>query len=170
MNTTMRMKAIPYEQAAPSQEGLMFEQIVTVKRIVITSAMLLVFALMALGFSTAQAGVSSSWHSDFESARDQSQRLNKPLFVMIAREGCHACAEMEQHLANSSSRRALSGAVKVRLESSANPQMTARYAAGGTPTTLVFAPGNYQAPVYSFTGVMDTGTIVQVGRSLNSMN
>lgn len=170
MNTTMRMKAIPYEAATTAHDGVLFEQIVTVKRIIMTSAMLLVFALMALGYSTAHGQVSSSWYSSFESAQKQSQRQNKPLFVMIARAGCHACAEMDQHLSNASSRRALSGAIKVRLESSANPRMTARYAAGGTPTTLIFAPGNYQAPVYSYTGVMDTGTIVQVGRSLNSMN
>lgn len=132
--------------------------------------MLLVFALMALGYSTAQAGVSSSWGSSLESAQRQSDRLNKPLFVMIARYGCHACSEMDKNLSNSVSRQALSGAIKVRLESSENPRMTARYATGGTPTTLVFAPGNYQTPVYSFTGVMDQSTIIQVGRSLNSMN
>ncbi len=170
MNTTMRMKAIPYEPVTTAHDGHMFEQIVTVKRIIMTSAMLLMFALMALGFSTAQGAVSNSWYSSFESAQVQSKRQNKPMFVMIVRQGCQACAQMNQNLANSTSRRALGNAIKVRLESSANPQMTARFAGGGTPTTLVFAPGNYQAPVYSYTGVMDTGTIVQVGRSLNSMN
>lgn len=170
MHTTMRMKAIPFEPATNTQDGVLFEQIVTVKRIITTSAMLLVFTLMALGFSTAQGQASSSWYSSFESARKQSQRQNKPLFVMIARYGCQACAEMDQNLSYSSSRRALNGAVKVRLESSANPQMTARFAAGGTPTTVIFAPGNYHSPVYSYTGVMDPGTITQVGRSLNSMN
>jgi hypothetical protein len=163
------MKAIPYEPATPSQDGVLFEQVVTVKRILMTSAVLLVFALMALGVSTAQAAPSGSWYSSFEAARSQSQRQNKPLFVMIARQGCPACAEMQQNLGYSSSRQALSNAVKVRLESSANPRMTARYAGGGTPTTVIFAPGNYQSPIYTYTGAMDPGTISQVGRSLNSM-
>lgn len=146
----------------------MFEQIVTVKRIVCTTVALLMFSLMALGLSTAHGSGTSSWNHNFEPARDQAQRLNKPLLVMIARTGCHACEEMEQNLANSTARRALSGAVKVRLESAEYPQMTRRYAAGGTPTTLVFAPGRYNAPVYSYTGVMDRGTIVQLGRSIDS--
>lgn len=170
MNTTMRMKAIPYEPAPAPQEGVMFEQLVTVKRIVMTSAMLMVFTLMALGYSTAHGGVSTTWHSDFASARRQSQKLDKPMFVMLARTGCHACSEMEQNLSNSASRRALSGAVKVRLETSDNPAMAARYAAGGTPTTVIFAPGNYTSPVYTYTGAMDIGTIIGVGRSMNSMN
>ena len=167
MNTTARMKSIPYEPA-PRREGIMFEQIVTVKRIVCTTVALLMFSLMALGLSTAHGSGTSSWNHNFEPARDQAQRLNKPLLVMIARTGCHACEEMEQNLANSTARRALSGAVKVRLESAEYPQMTRRYAAGGTPTTLVFAPGRYNAPVYSYTGVMDRGTIVQLGRSIDS--
>ena len=165
MNTTLSMKSISYED--PS-EGSAFENVVTLKRIVATSAALLMLALMALGVSTAQA--SGTWYSTFESARNQSQRDGKPLFVLIARTGCQACTEMEANLSNPTARRALQGAVKVRLESAHNPNMTARYAAGGTPTTLVFAAGNCSQPVYAYTGVMDRGTIIQVGRSISSMN
>lgn len=168
MNTTVRMKSISYE-TQPRREGVLFEQIVTVKRIMLTTAMLLVFSLMALGLSTAHGSGTSSWNSNLETARHQAQRLNKPLLVMIARTGCHACEEMEQNLANSTARRALNGAVKVRLESSEYPDMTRRFAAGGTPTTLVYAPGNYNAPVYSYTGAMDRNTIVQLGRSIDSL-
>jgi len=167
MNTTTKMKSIPYE-AAPREEGVRFEQVVTVKRIIFTTALLLVCALVALGAATAHAAP-ASWHSDFEQARHQAQRLHKPLLVMIARTGCHACAEMEQNLANQAARRALSNAVKVRLESSEYPTMTARYAAGGTPTTLVYSPGNYQSPVYTYTGVMSRDTILQLGQSINSL-
>jgi thiol:disulfide interchange protein len=166
MNTTMKMKAIPYEPSR--QEGLLFEQVVTVRRIVLTTVALLIFSLMALGLSTASGAGTGSWYSSFESARAQAQRQNKPLVVMIARTGCSSCAEMEQNLATPTARRAWSNAVKVRVESSHNPALTARYAAGGTPTTIIFAPGNYSAPVYSYTGVMDRGTIVQVGRSISS--
>lgn len=167
MNTTMRMKAIPYEPAAQDRDGVRFEEIVTVRRIVVTSAMLLVFTLMALGVSTVQ-GMPGSWHSSFESAARQAERQGKPLFVLIAKSGCPACAEMEQYLAHPSARRALGSAVKARVESAANPNLTARFAAGGTPTTVIFAPGNYSSPIYSYTGVMDPGTISQVGRSMSS--
>jgi len=170
MNTTMRMKAIPFEHHQAPREGVLFEQVVTVRRILATSAMLLIFTLMALGVSTARGSVSGSWGSSFESGARQAQRQGKPLFLMIAKTGCSACAEMEQNLSNSTARRALSGAVKVRVESAYNPNLTARYAAGGTPTTVIFAPGNYDSPIYQYTGVMDTNTIRQVGRSLDSMN
>lgn len=165
MNTTLTMRSIPYEEPT---EGSSFSSVVTIKRIIATSATLLMLALMALGVSTAQA--SSTWYTTFEAARSESQREGKPLFVLIARTGCQACTEMEANLSNPTARRALQNAVKVRLESAHNPQMTARYAAGGTPTTLVFAAGNYGQPVYAYTGVMDRGTIIQVGRSINSMN
>ena len=164
----MKMKAIPFEPAK-AQQGVRFEQVVTVKRIVMTTVALLVFSLMALGLSTAHGAGTSSWYSNLDSARQQAQRQNKPLLVMIARTGCHACEEMEEHLSHPSARRAWANAVKVRLESSQYPDMTARFAAGGTPTTVIYAPGNFTTPVYTYTGVMDRGTIMQVGRSLDSL-
>ncbi len=172
MNTTMRMKAIPYEPQAHAvaHDGIVFEQVVTIKRIMVTSVMLLMFTLMALGLSTAHGSVAGSWGSSFESAVRQSERSGKPIFLLIAKNGCPACAEMESNLASNSSRRALRGAIKVRVESAYNPNLTARFASAGTPTTVIFAPGNYSSPVYQYTGVMDPGTISQVGRSLESMN
>lgn len=169
MNTTMKMKAIPFEQAK-SEDGIVFEQVVTVKRIMVTVAALLMLSLMALGLSTANAAGLSGWHSSLSSAQSQARRSDKPLIVMIARYDCQACAEMERNLSSPTARRAWNSAVKVRLEATRNPQMTARYAAGGTPTTLVFSPRNFGSPVYSYTGVMDRGTIVSVGRSIDSMN
>lgn len=171
--TTIRFKSIPSSvtpTANPSAREPKFEDIVTVRRILTASAALMLFALMALGVSSAGASIPGNWYSSFESASRQSQRSGKPMFVVIAREGCGACTQMEQNLAASTSKRALSGAIKVRVESATNPNLTARYAAGGTPTTLVFAPGNYNAPVYQYTGVMDTSTIRQVGRSIDSLN
>jgi len=165
------MKAIPYEPQSQTAagDGVVFEQVVTVKRIIVTSVMLMMVALMALGYSTAHGAV-SGWGSSFESAVRQSERTGKPIFLLIAKNGCPACADMERNLSMNSSRRALRGAIKVRVESAYNPNLTARYAGGGTPTTVIFAAGNYNSPVYQYTGVMDPGTISQVGRSLDSMN
>lgn len=165
--TTMRMKSIPFESTS-REGGLLFSQVVTVRRILVTTTLLLVFSLLALGASTAHGSSSSAWLGSLEAGQNLAKRQNKPLLVMIARNGCHACAEMETNVSSPSARRALSGAVKVRLESSEYPDMTARYAAGGTPTTLVFGPAG-GAPVYSYTGVMNRDTIVQLGRSLDSM-
>lgn len=166
MNTTQRFRSIPLE----TRQGPRFEQVVTVRRIIMTTVGLVLFSLLALGLSTAHGSQASSWYSSFESAQRLAQRTNKPLLVMIARNGCHACAEMEQNLSTPTARRAWSNAIKVRVEASENPGLTSRYAAGGTPTTVIFAPGNFSAPVYSYTGVMDRGTIVQVGRSMDSLN
>lgn len=170
MNTTMRMKAIPYRNQPTVKEGVLFEEVVTVKRILMTSATILMFALMALGVSTARGSAPTGWYSSFESASRQSQRTGKPLFVLLARTGCHACEEMEANLRSSAARHALNNAVKVRCETSENPALTARYAAGGTPTTVIFAAGNYQNPIYTYTGTMDINTIQQVGRSMESLN
>lgn len=167
MNTTMKMRAIPYD-APDNTKGFVFEKVVSVKRIIITTAALLVFTLMALGVTTANAAI-SGWHSDLSYAQSQARSLKKPLVVMIARYDCQACTQMERNLSSPSARRAWNNAVKVRLEASQHPQMTARYAAGGTPTTLVFASGNFSSPVYSYTGIMDRNTIAGVGRSLDSM-
>lgn len=166
MNTTERFRSIPME----SRPGVRFEQLVTVKRIVFTTVGLLLFSLMALGLSTAHGSPTGAWFSDFESAQSAAQRANKPLLVLIARNGCQACTQMEQNLATPTARRAWNGAVKVRVESAQYPSLTSRYATGGTPTTVIFAPRNMNAPVYSYTGVMDRGTIVQVGRSMDALN
>lgn len=170
MNTTMRMKAIPYEpQNHNAEDGIVFEEVVTVRRIIIASVALLMFTLMALGVSTARGSV-AGWNSSFESAVRQSERTGQPIFLLIAKSGCPACAEMESNLSQSNSRRALRNAIKVRVESAYNPNLTARFASAGTPTTVIFAAGNYSSPIYQYTGVMDPGTIRQVGRSLDSMN
>ena len=166
MNTTIRFQSINPEM---NNTGFLFEEVVTVRRILAVSVSLMVLALTALGVSTAQSAP-RGFGSSFNSAVKRSQSTGKPLFVMIARTGCSACAEMESHLNSSSSQRALSSAVKVRLEAGNYPGMTSQYAAGGTPTTLVFASGNYSSPVYTYTGVMDSGTISQVGRSISSMS
>lgn len=162
--TTLRFKSLQEPEA-----GYKFDEIVTPKRILATAAMLMMIALTALGVSSASASISGNWYSSFESAARQAQRSGKPMFVVIARTGCGACEQMEHNLSSTASRRALSSAIKVRVESANNPSLTARYAAGGTPTTLVFAPGNYRAPVYQYTGVMDSSTIRQVGRSIDSL-
>lgn len=169
MNTTVRMKAIPIETgASSSDQGWKFDEVVTVRRIVSTAALLLVFTLTALGVSTAQGASLSGWHSSFESARNEAQRSGKPLFLLIAKAGCPACAQMEGELARNG--RALRGAVKARVESDYNPQLTARFASGGTPTTVIFKGGNYHNPVYTYTGVMDSSTIRQVGSAMTSRN
>lgn len=159
------MRSISFEP----QVGPRFEDIVTVKRIVAVASMLMIMSLVALGASTAQGASIRGWGSSYEAAVSQSNSLKKPLVVLIAKEGCPACAQMEAELSRSSSSRALMNAIKVRVESSENPELTARYAAGGTPTTVVFAPGNYNSPVYTYTGAMDSDTIRQVGNGLNSL-
>lgn len=132
-------------------------------------------ALMIVFLFTVTAGVSTSfastsWYSNFDSAVRSAKSSNKAVFLVIAREGCPACSQMERNLSQAGSRRALQGAVKVRVESSHNPGLSSRFAAAGTPTTVIFSPGNYQSPAYQYTGVMDTSTIRQIGRSIDSFN
>lgn len=111
----------------------------------------------------------SGWINSFEYGVQQSKKTKRPLYVVIAREGCSACSQQERIFASRSVSRALSPAIKVRAESAYNPQLTARFAAGGTPTTVIFAPGNYTTPVYQYTGILDREQLLQIGRSLGSM-
>lgn len=127
------------------------------------------FAVVVFGVTRVVASTPQGWYSDFDAAANQSKKSNRPLYVVIAREGCSACAEQERTFRNPSVKRALSPAVKVRVESAYRPDLVSKYAAGGTPTTLVFASGNYSNPVYQYTGVMDSDYLVQVGRSLKKM-
>jgi len=167
MNTTVSMKSLNF-QPDTKDKGILFEEVVTVKRIIAVSVGLMVFILTALGVSTAQSAP-RGFGSSFDSAVSRSQSSGRPVFAVIARTGCPACAELERELNRVSSQRALASSVKVRLEADQYPDMVARYAAGGTPTILVFAPGNYKNPVYSYTGVMSGSTISQVGNSLNAL-
>jgi len=173
------MKSIPYDASFLGQpvskpgkesiEGLKFDEVVTVRRIITVSAFLMAFALAALGLSTAQGASLSGWYNSLDTAARQSARTGRPLMAVIARTGCPACASMEQNLAHPQVAKALRGAVKVRLESSQYPAMTSKYASGGTPTTLIFSAGNTSQPVYSYTGVMSDATLKQLGQSLSSM-
>lgn len=166
MNTTIRMRSIPFE--AP--QGYRFEQIVTVKRIVTVAALLMALSLAALGVSTAQGAPIPGWGNNLQSGISQSEATGRPLLVMIAREGCHACAAMEENLLQPGANKALSGAIRVRVEADRNPALTSKYAAGGTPTTLVFTPeAGFSSPVYSYTGTMDVGTIRHLGQSINAL-
>lgn len=165
MNTTIRMRSIPFDPP----EGKRFEEVVTVRRIVAIAGLLMVLSLLALGASTAQGAGLSGWNSSFVSAVNQSRNSEKPLMLLIAREGCPACIQMEANLSKSVNARALSDAVKVRVESTSEQDLSAKFAAGGTPTVVIFASGNYQTPIYTYTGVMDGQTIRQLGASLRSM-
>lgn len=165
MNTTIRMRSIPFDPP----EGKRFEEVVTVRRIVAVAGLLMVMSLLALGASTAQGGILSGWSTSFESAVRQSKSNDKPLMLLIAREGCPACVQMEATLSKSINARALSDAVRVRVESTVEQDLSSRFAAGGTPTIVIFASGNYDTPVYTYTGVMDGSAIRQLGASLRSM-
>lgn len=165
MNTTIRMRSIPFE--VPQEHS--FEEVVTVRKIVAVAGMLMMLSLVALGASTAQGAGLRGWNSSLEAGISQSKSQGKPLMVVIAREGCSACAQMESELAKSTSARALNDVVKVRIEASQDPETTSRFAAGGTPTTVIFSTGNYTSPVYSYTGAMDGSTIRQLGTSLSGM-
>lgn len=166
MNTTIRMRSIPFE--APQEYR--FEEVVTVKRIVAIATFFMAASLFALGVSTAQGAPIPGWGSNLQSGISQSQASGKPLIVMIAREGCHACEAMEVNLLQPAADRALSGAVRVRVEADRNPALTTKFAAGGTPTTLVFNPeSGFATPVYTYTGTMDLGTMRQLGQSINAL-
>ncbi len=110
----------------------------------------------------------SGWSSSFSGGVSRAQAANQPLLVVIAKDGCPACESLESNLGRTNS--SLNSAVRVRVESERDPALAARFAAGGTPTILVFTKSNgYSAPVYSYTGVMSTGEIRQLGRSLDSL-
>ncbi len=164
MNTTVRFKSLPEPPVEVSD--VRFEEVVTVRRIVGVAAFLMLIALLALGASTFNAG---PWTSNLNSGIAKSRASGKPLFVLVAKTGCTACAQMENNMASGQGAQALKSVVVVRLESDLNPNFNARYASGGTPTTVIFGSGNYSRPVYVYTGVMNPGTLSQVGRSLKGM-
>ncbi|MGI8908200.1 MAG: thioredoxin family protein [Candidatus Sumerlaeaceae bacterium] len=166
MNTTIRMRSIPFE--APQETR--FEDVVTVKRIVTVATVLMAFSLFALGVSTAQGAPIPGWGSNLQSGISQAQASGKPLIVVIARDGCNACEAMEANLLQPAAGKALSGAVRVRVDADSNPALTTKFAAGGTPTTIVFSPeSGFSSPVYTYTGTMDMGTIRQLGQSINAL-
>lgn len=143
-----------------------FAQVVTTRRIVCAAALLISMALAGLGLSTAQ-GAPAGWGDDLNRAIETAQESGRPLVVLIASESCDHCARMEANLARSSVRLALSRAVKVRAEATEYPDLTARFAADGTPTILIFdAATGYETPVFTHTGVLGASQLVNLGRML----
>ena len=167
MNTTVRFQSI---SPAPLQDGHLFQDVVTVKRIITVSAFLIAFALTALGVSTAQGQTMRGWNSSFSAAQAIAKEANRPLLLVIVKEGCPACANHKDELTKPSSVRALRNAVKVEAEASYNPDLVSQFAAGGTPTTLLFSPDTgFSSPVFSYTGAMSAGDIRSLGQSINSL-
>jgi hypothetical protein len=167
MNTSMRFPAI---QSAPDDQGFAFHEVITLKRIVAISAALIAFALVALGVSTAEGATLRGWNTSFAAGQAIASETGRPLLVIIVHEGCPACADYESELSKPSSIRALRNAVKVQAESSYNPELVSRYASRGTPTTVLFsADTGFSNPVFVQTGVLDSGDIKSLGRSINSL-
>lgn len=115
-----------------------------------------------------QAYALSGWSSSYSSGVSRAKSSSKPLLVVVAQDGCPACAALESNLVRSSG--ALKSAVRVRVAADRNPALASRFAGAGTPTILVFSSQNgYSAPVYSYTGVMSSGELRQLGRSLDRL-
>lgn len=167
MNTTVRFQTINPTQ---TQNGVMFHQVVTVKRIITVSAFLIAFALTALGVSTAQGQTLRGFNTSFAAAQAIAKEANRPLLLVVVKEGCPACSAHKDELSKPSAVRALRNAVKVEAEATYNPDLVSRFAPSGTPTTILFSPDTgFASPVFSHTGAMSSADLKNLGRSIDSL-
>lgn len=127
-------------------------------------------ALLSAILTPVAARAAEGWYSSWDSASEMARSCRQPLVVLFEHEGCPDCERMSEALAARASRNALDCAVKVRLEFTHHPELTARYGVSLTPTFLVLQPeGKAMKEVYREVGSMSVSRIVQVGGSISNL-
>lgn len=140
-----------------------------VRRILVIGSLLVAVAFTMLGVSSAHGATLSGWMNNPEIAMTRAKQLGKPLVMVIAREGCEACIWYENELAKPAAYQALKKAIKVRVEANDYPDLLTKYAAAGTPTTVVFTPEtDFAEPVYTHTGALRVGEVKDLGQSIGA--
>jgi hypothetical protein len=144
-----------------------FEDIAGQYKLRIAAAILLAVSVLGLALNTAHGDSIPGWGNNFRGAFAQAKASGNPLILVIAADGCPACAEFAGEATKQSAVRALSGMIKVRAEAGEHPDLVRAYASEGTPTILVFtAESGYESPVYSHTGVLKARELVRLANAI----
>jgi hypothetical protein len=132
-------------------------------RIKIAAAILITASILGLALSTAHGDTIPGWRSDVATAFEEARTSGSPLILLVAADGCSACAEFAEEAGKAPAVSALSGMVRVQAEASEHPDLVSKYAAEGTPTIVVLsADTGYDTPVYTHTGVLNAAELVRL--------
>lgn len=84
----------------------------------------------------------AAWHTDFEAAKAESEKLNLPLLVHFYAEWCGPCRQMESGVLNSADVVAACGTkcVAVKIDSDARGDLAAKYGVAALPTDVFVSP------------------------------
>lgn len=84
----------------------------------------------------------TAWHTDFEAAKAESEKLQLPLLVHFYAEWCGPCRQMETGVLNSSDVVAACGekCIAVKIDSDARGDLAAKFGVAALPTDVFVAP------------------------------
>lgn len=100
---------------------------------------------VALLLSLAPAGAlraADGWSTDYESARAEAERLDKPLLIHFFADWCAPCRQMERSVLNQPAvlREIGRSVVAVKINVDEQPQLAARYAVQSLPADVFAEP------------------------------
>ncbi len=84
----------------------------------------------------------TSWHTDFEAAKAESEKRHLPLLLHFYAEWCGPCRQMESDVLNSEDVVAACGekCVAVKIDSDARGDLAAKYGVAALPTDVFISP------------------------------
>ena len=85
---------------------------------------------------------SASWHSSFEEALQEAQRLNRPVLVHFYSEWCTPCRRMDREVLRQADVQSRLGRrfVVARIDADMHPELVERFNIRGLPSDVVLAP------------------------------
>lgn len=88
------------------------------------------------------ANAAEGWSRDFDSARAEAVRLNKPLLIHFYADWCGPCRQMEHNVLNQQSvlREIGRSVIAVKVDADDHPQLAARYAIQALPADVFAEP------------------------------
>jgi thiol-disulfide isomerase/thioredoxin len=107
----------------------------------IASALVFCAGLLPLVAANA-AEKKTAWHTEFEAAKAESEKLQLPLLVHFYAEWCGPCRQMESGVLNSADVLAACGqkCVAVKIDSDARGDLAAKYGVAALPTDVFVSP------------------------------
>jgi YHS domain-containing protein len=105
-------------------------------------ALVVVSGLFPFSAVSAAESAKAAWHTDFEAAKAEAERLQLPLLVHFHAEWCGPCRTMESGVLNSKEVLAACGkkCVAVKVDADERADLTTQYGVAGLPTDVFVSP------------------------------
>lgn len=105
-------------------------------------ALVIVTSLISMPNAGANEAARTSWHTEFETALAEAERLNLPLLVHFHAKWCGPCRKMEAQVLNNSAVIAACGktCVAVKVDTDERSDLASKYGVAALPTDVFVGP------------------------------